>query len=342
MSDDTAAPAASPASAIRRPASPLGLAFLGCGFATRLHSRTLRGFGAEVRRYYASRDPARAEEYRGRYGGAGAFGSYEAAMRSPDVDLVLVATPPSSHLDLALAALAAGKHVILEKPPLLRSADFDAVEAAARAAGRRVFVAENYFYKPMAEALRGVIARREVGDPRILTVNALKSQTTGDWRDSDEVAGGGALFEGGIHWIDFMATLGPKVSRVHGFRPGPAEGPERSIVVVFEYEGGMVGTLYYSWEIGNALKGLRLSALYGTDGAATFETNGLFLAVRGRTHRFSSPHVTDLVGYRAMFQDFFRALRTGAEPRFTLAMARRDLELVEAVYASLAPPTTGG
>lgn len=342
MSEDTAVRTDPSDPAALRSAPPLGLAFLGCGFATRLHSRTLRGFGAEARRYYASRDPARAEEYRRRYGGAGAFGSYDAAMRSPEVDLVLVATPPSSHLELALAALAAGKHVILEKPPLLRSADFDAVEEAARAAGRRVFVAENYFYKPMAEALRGVIARREVGDPRILTVNALKSQTTGDWRDRGEVAGGGALFEGGIHWVDFMASLGPEVTRVHGYRPGPAEGPERSIVVVFEYAGGMVGTLYYSWEIGNALKGLRLSALYGTEGAATFETNGLFLAVRGRRRRLRSPHVTDLVGYRAMFQDFFRALRTGAEPRFDLAMARRDLALVEAIYASLAPPTAGG
>ena len=319
--------------------APLSIAFLGCGFATRLHSRTLRGF-ADVTRSYASRDLARAEEYRAQYGGARAFGSYEAAIESQEVDLVLVATPPDSHLELALAALGAGKHVIIEKPPLLRSADFDALESAARAAGRRVFVAENYFYKPMAEALRGVLASGELGEPRILTINALKRQSTGGWRDDVERSGGGALFEGGIHWINFMASLGLKVSHVHGFRPGSAEGPERSMVVVFEYEGGVVGTLYYSWEIGNALKGLRLSALYGTEGAATFETNGLFLAIRGRKRGLHMPHPADLLGYKAMFQDFFKALRTGAEPRFDLAMARRDLELVEAVYASIGTAPT--
>ena len=115
------------------------------------------------------------------------------------------------------------------------------------------------------------------------------------------------------------------------------------MVVVFEYEGGVVGSLYYSWEIGNALKGLRLSALYGTEGAATFETNGLFLAVRGRRRRVRMPHPRDLLGYHAMFEDFLRALRSGAEPRFDLSMARRDLELVEAAYASLTPdpPTSG-
>ena len=313
---------------------PLRLAFLGCGFATRLHSRTLRPF-ADVERSYASRGLARAEEYRKRYRGARAFGSYEEAIASPEIDVVLVATPPGSHLDLTLRALAAGKHVIVEKPPFLHAADFDTVTAAASAAGRRVFVAENYFYKPMAEALREVIARREIGDVRLLTINALKQQKTGDWRDREEVAGGGALFEGGIHWINFMASLGLDPVRVRGFRPGPGEGPERTVVVVFEYEGGAVGTLYYSWEIGSPLKGLRLSALYGTDGAATFETNGLFLGVRGRRRRLRVPDPRDLLGYGAMFTDFFHAIRSGAEPRFDLSRARRDLELVEEIYRTM-------
>jgi UDP-N-acetylglucosamine 3-dehydrogenase len=249
---------------------------------------------------------------------------------------VLVATPPGSHLALTLAALRAGKHVIVEKPPFLQAADFDAVTEAANAAGKRVFVAENYFYKPMAEALRQVIAQREIGEPRLLTINALKQQKTGDWRDREEIAGGGALFEGGIHWINFMASLGLEPVRVHGYRPGPADGPERTVVVVFEYAGGAVGTLYYSWEIGSPLKGLRLSALYGSEGAATFETNGLFLGVRGRRRRLRVPDPRDLLGYGAMFDDFFQALRGGTEPRFDLARARRDLELVEEVYRSIA------
>lgn len=313
---------------------PIGIAFLGCGFATRLHSRTLRRVTGEIRRFYASRDAARAEEYRRRFAGEGAFGSYEAALADPRVQVALVATPPASHLALTLAALSAGKHVILEKPPLLRSADFDAVAAAAEAAGRRVLVAENYFYKPMAEALRGVLARGEIGTPLILSVSALKEQRTGGWRDDAGMAGGGALFEGGIHWVNFMAHLGPRVVGVHGFRPGSGEGPERTMVVVFRYEGGAVGTLYHSWEIGSPLKGLRLSAIYGTEGAATFESNGLMLAVRGRRRRLKLPDPRDLLGYRGMFEDFLRALRTGEPPRFDLAAARRDLELVEAAYAS--------
>ena len=59
---------------------------------------------------------------------------------------------PTSHLALTLAALAQGKHVIVEKPAFLRAADCDVVEQARAPAGRRVLVAENYCYKPLARA----------------------------------------------------------------------------------------------------------------------------------------------------------------------------------------------
>jgi len=312
---------------------PIKLAFLGCGFATRLHSRTLRAFEG-VSRYYASRDAARAAACAREHGGAGSFGSYEAALADERIDAVLIATPPASHLELAEAAMRAGKDVIVEKPPFLRSADFDRVEALRAETGRRLFVAENYYYKPLLETLRAELAAGSIGEPRILSINALKRQKTGDWRDREELSGGGALFEGGIHWINFMSSLGLGVVDAHGYRPGGEGGPDRSMVGVFEDAGGAVGTLLYSWEIGSPLKGLRLSAVYGTEGTITFETNGIFLAVRGRRRRVGVPGLRDLLGYRAMFEDFCAALREGREPRFDLAAARRDLELVERVYAT--------
>ncbi|HEX6911447.1 MAG TPA: Gfo/Idh/MocA family oxidoreductase [Longimicrobium sp.] len=318
---------------------PIHLAFLGCGGVTRTHSRTLKKFG-DVRRFYASRDRAKAEAFRRELGGAGAFGAYEEALADPRIDAVLVATPPSSHLELTLAALAAGKHVIVEKPPFMRAADFDAVERARDAAGRRVMVAENYFYKPLAEALRRSIAAGDVGEVKVLSVNAMKSQKSkGDWRDDTAVAGGGALFEGGIHWVNFMANLGLPVLDARGFRPGRADGgPERSALAVFRYGQGAVGTLYYSWEIGSPLNGIRLSSIYGTEGAITFESNGLFLGVRGRRKRVSLLRPTDLVGYRGMFRDFVDAIRGNVEPRYHLALARRDLELVEQIYRTMDAP----
>jgi UDP-N-acetylglucosamine 3-dehydrogenase len=312
----------------------LGVAFLGCGFATGIHAKRLKGF-REVRSFFASRERSRAEGFARKYGGAGAFGSYEEAIRDPRVDAVVVATPPSSHLELTLAALAAGKHAVVEKPPFLRAADFEVVRAAKEAAGRRVLIAENYFYKPLAEALRETIAGGALGEVRIITVNALKQQKVADWRGDQALSGGGALYEGGIHWIDFFANLGPEITGVQGFRPGGDDGtPDRSMVVAFTYANGAVGTLYYSWETPVLMKGLHLSAVYGTEGVASFESNGIFLSVRGRRRGLRAPSL-DIAGYAGMWRDFVPALIANREPRFDFEKARRDLVLTEAVYRSL-------
>jgi UDP-N-acetylglucosamine 3-dehydrogenase len=316
---------------------PINLAILGTGGVARTHTRTLRRF-PEVRRFYASRVRERAQAFNDEMGGAGAY-TYTGVLEDPRIDAVLVATPPSTHLQLTLDALAAGKHVIVEKPPFMHAAEFDAVERARDAAGRRVMVAENYFYKPLAYALRLHIASGDIGEVKVLSVNAMKRQRTSGWRDKPNIAGGGALFEGGIHYVNFMANLGLPVVDAHGFRPGREDGaPERSTLAVFRYGQGAVGTLYYSWEIGSPLNGVRLSSIYGTEGAITFESNGLFLGVRGRRKRVSLLTPTDLVGYRGMFRDFLGAIRRNQEPQFHLALARRDLELVEQIYRTMDAP----
>ena len=289
---------------------------------------------APVRRFYASRNPEKAAELERRFRGAGSYGGYEAALADGRIDVAFVATPPSSHLELTLRALRSGKHVIVEKPAFLRAADFDQVEAVQAETGRRVLVAENYCYKPLAACLRSIVASGEIGDVRFVHVNALKKQECAGWRNDPGETGGGALFEGGIHWIDLIANLGPKVRSSRGFRCGDRQGLDRSMVVVLDYEGGGVGTLFHSWEIGSPLRGLRVSRIYGTAGSVAFESNGILVAVHGRKDRLLVPGLRDIAGHRAMFRDFLAVLATGREPLMTLARARQDLELVESAYAN--------
>jgi predicted dehydrogenase len=311
------------------------MVFLGCGDATRTHSRTLARIAPSVRRAYASRDPARARAFAREFGGVASFGSYDAALADASVDIVFVATPPTSHLDLALRALAAGRHVIVEKPPFLRAADVDAVERAARDSGRRAFVAENYPYKPLVSQLREIISAGALGDVRFVQLNALKLQRTANWRDNETVAGGGALFEGGIHWISLLSSLGMRLASIEAHRPGAPAGLDRSVLVVARYATGAVATLHYSWEIPSPLRGLRLSKIFGRDGTATFESNGVFILTSGRRPALYLPGFRDIQGYRAMFLDFFDAIASDHEPRYDLAAARRDLTLIESAYASI-------
>ena len=250
------------------------------------------------------------------------------------MDAVVVATTPDTHLALTLQALDAGKHVVVEKPAFLRSADFDRVRALEAATGKRVMVAENYCYKPLARALRDAIGSGALGEVRFLSLVAVKQQRTHGWRDDARVAGGGALFEGGVHWVDLLANVGLEVASVQGYRPGPAEGLERSMLVVVRYANGGVGTLAHSWEVPSPLHGLRISRIYGTEGAAAFESNGIFLLLTGKRTRLSFPGLRDLTGNRAMWTDFLDVIRTGREPLMTTERARRGLEIVERAYTS--------
>jgi UDP-N-acetylglucosamine 3-dehydrogenase len=305
------------------------LAFLGCGKIAKAHAKRLRKHRGDITVGFASRDGKRADAFARECGGE-SFGTYDDALGSSEVDAVAIVTPPDSHKDLALRALAAGKHVVLEKPPLPRATDFTSIVEAAASARKQVFVAENYQYKPLLLRIRRLLADDAIGDVLFVHVNAIKRQVdTNDWR-----AKYGALYEGGIHWVDFMASLGLPIAGVRGHRPAPATTPERSMMVSFDYAGGPVGILSYSWEVPATAKGLRLSKIYGRAGSITFETNGLWVLLHGKKTRFYVPGLRDLAGYGAMWADFVEAWKRGREPAMTLAQARRDLELVEAAYAT--------
>jgi predicted dehydrogenase len=322
--------------------APLRLAFLGCGFITRVHSRNLRRLGRRhIVASYASRDRAKADAYRQRYGGVASYGDYESAIADPDVDAVLVAVPPAHHLDLTLRALDAGKHVIVEKPAFPSIRDFEAAAEARDRANRVVLVGENDHYKPLAVQLRRLLAAGLIGDmvfAHFVTI-ARRLKTADDWRNDERMAGGDAFFEEGIHWLHFAGSLGPRIVRIAGFRPDPAHaGGDRSaksMMVAFQYDNSAAGALYYSREIPSLWRGMRQSRIFGRNGIITFESNGLFILARGSFFpRFVWPGVTDFRGYRAMYRDFLRAVRTGAAPEMSLERAMEDQRLMDQAYSS--------
>jgi len=311
---------------------PLRLVFLGCGAIARTHARTLRRFPS-VRIGFASRDPRRARAYADRFEGVAAFPGYDAAIGSSDVDGVIVTTPPPEHFGLTMRALLAGKHVLVEKPAFRSSREADLVLATSHEVGRQVLVLENYGYKPLTAVLRRLLADDAVGTVRLIRINALKHQADWGWRTDPALAGGGALFEGGIHWLHFMATIGPEIESVSGFAPPSPGGLERSMLVVTRHHGGAIGTLHHAWDAPVRWKGLALSQVIGTRGTIVFESNGLVVGLNDRRgRRLFFPGFRDIRGYRAMFTDLIAALRDGRPPRVDLLQARRDLWLAEEAY----------
>ena len=322
--------------------SPLRIAFLGCGFITRVHSRHLRRLRSDIVASYASRSRDKAEAFCREFGGAGAYVDYAAAIEAPDIDAVVIAVPPRYHLMLTLAALAARKHVLVEKPAYLRLEDYDTVIAARDRAQRVVLVGENDHYKPLAVYLRRLVSTGALGDMVFaqFTTIAHKLKAADDWRNDEDMEGGDAFFEEGIHWLHLANSLGPRIVEAHGYRPpASSNGPDRrakSMLVSFTYDNGAVGSLYYSREIPSLLRGLRLSKLFGRRQVITFESNGSFVLVRGEgAPQLRFPGFRDMRGYRAMYADFVRAIRERRAPEMSLEAAMDDQRLMDQIYASL-------
>ena len=321
--------------------APLRIAFLGCGFITRVHSRNLRRFKTEIVCGYASRDKAKANEFCGKYRGTGSYGDYAEAIADPNIDAVVVAVPPRFHLNLTLQALAAGKHVLVEKPAFPTMGDYEAVRDARDRAGRVVLVGENDHYKPLAIVLRKLLADGVIGEMVFGHFSSIvrRLKTADDWRNDEAMAGGDAFFEEGIHWLHLAGSLGPTITSITGYRPTPSmAGPDRrakSMLVAFTYDNGAVGSLYYSREIPSMLKGLRLSKLFGRKGAITFESNGVVLLARGEgLPRLIFPGFRDMRGYQAMYRDFRQSIVNGTAPEMSLERAIEDQRLMDQIYGS--------
>ena len=324
--------------------APLRIAFLGCGFITRVHSRNLRRFRSEIVCGYASRDQAKASEFCGKYRGTGSYGDYAAAIADPNIDAVVIAVPPAFHLNLTLQALAAGKHVLVEKPAFPTMGDYEVVREARDRAGRVVLIGENDHYKPLAIKLRQLLAEGVIGDMVFGHFSSIvkRLKTADDWRNDESMAGGDAFFEEGIHWLHLAGCLGPKITSITGFQPTASpEGPDRrtkSMMVAFRYDNGAVGSLYYSREIPSLLKGLRLSKLFGRKGVITFESNGVVLLARGQgLPRLIFPGFRDMRGYQAMYRDFRHSIVNDTVPEMSLERAMEDQRLMDQIYGSRTP-----
>ena len=292
---------------------------------------------------YASRDRAKAKAFCRQFGGRQSYGDYAAAIQDPAVDAVVIAVPPRFHLDLTLQALAAGKHVLVEKPAFPRLADYECAIDARNRAGRVVIVGENDHYKPLANCLRRLVRDEAIGELVFgaFTTIAYRLKTVDDWRNDEQMAGGDAFFEEGIHWLHLAGSLGPRIVSAHGYRPalGPSEthGDQRakSMMVAFRYDSGAVGSLYYSREIPSLFRGLRVSKLFGRKGVISFESNGAFVIVRGAgLPKLLLPGFRDIRGYQAMYRDLAGAIRDGRAPEMSLERAIDDQRLMDQIYAS--------
>jgi predicted dehydrogenase len=205
--------------------------------------------GAEVVAV-ASRDLGRARDFASQHSIPIALGSYSELVTHDDIDLVYVPLPPSAHLEWCTAALANGKHVLVEKPFTNNAQDAAQMVAASRAAGRHLIEGFHYRFHPLfgnaLEALKaGAIGRiRHVE----AAFNAMLPDTPGELRYIEEL-GGGALMDLGcycMHWI--RTVVGDEPTVVSASARCATPGVDLAIEAELAFTSGPTATLRCSMQ----------------------------------------------------------------------------------------------
>jgi predicted dehydrogenase len=255
-------------------ASALRVGIAGAGFIGAVHARSARLAGARIVGVSAS-SASRSEEAARALGAERAFATSEELVASPEVDVVHICTPNHLHLPLAEAALAAGKHVICEKPLATDLAGATRLVDAAAAAGTAAAVPFVYRYYPTVREARDRVRSGATGPVRLVHGTYLQdwlSEAEDDnWRVDAALGGASRAFADiGSHWCDLAEfitgqriarlsarTLTAVPERVHSehaaaFARGNGGGETRAVdtedaaVVQFETDGGAVGSAVIS------------------------------------------------------------------------------------------------
>jgi predicted dehydrogenase len=193
----------------------------------------------------AARDKSRADAFALRHGIPKAYGSYEDLLADPDIDAIYNPLPNSRHGPWTLRAIAAGKHVLCEKPFASNADEAAQVADAAAGSGLVVMEAMHYRYHPLMRRLSELVA--ELGP-----VRHIQCWTSFAIADPDDIRydfdrGGGALMDGGCYAIDCLRLLGGDEPSVTGALADPvAPDPrgaaaDRSMAVRLAFPGGATG-----------------------------------------------------------------------------------------------------
>jgi predicted dehydrogenase len=177
---------------------------------------------------------------------------YREILRREDVQAVIVATPNVTHAPIAFEAIAAGKHVLCEKPLALNAEEARAMADAAERAGVRHMTAFTYRFVPAMRYLSHLVRRGDLGQPYHYRSCRLQDWGTRDlgWRQVRELAGSGELGDMLSHRIDFAHLLIGRIQRlvastrrVHDFRQGKPSNLEDWVAILAEFATGPSGVL---------------------------------------------------------------------------------------------------
>ena len=208
-------------------------------FVSSVHTHTAQRIVA-----VASRTPGKGEDFAARHGIAAVETSFSALVSRDDVDAVYIASYPSDHKEHALLAIAAGKHVLVEKPITLNAADAAEILQAGRDKGVLVMEAMWTRYLPQSTIIRSLLESHSFGEPQLFL-----SQFCQDNRAIDRIwapGGGGATFDMGVYSVAMAQQFLGNPVAIHASGRVHPEGADEEVQVLLTYAGDVRARLIVS------------------------------------------------------------------------------------------------
>jgi predicted dehydrogenase len=342
-------------------AGALGVALIGCGMIARFHVRALADVPGTRLAALVTRNPASAERLIAEtgVGPVPVFTDLAAALKRPDVHVVIVTTPSGAHLEPAVTAAQAGRHVVVEKPLEITPERCDRIiEACDRNAVKLCTIFPSRFHDANVALKAAVDARRfgrlTLGETTCKWWRSQAYYDEGGWKGTQALDGGGALMNQAVHNVDLLLWMMGDATHVTGFTATLAHERievEDTAVACLKFKNGALGVIQAATSVHPGLP--KTIAVHGDRGTAVIEQEDVlrwdfgpetpedarvkerFAQKVGASGGSSDPKAISHEGHARQLADFVRAIRTNAAPKVDGREGRKAVALICAVYESM-------
>jgi UDP-N-acetyl-2-amino-2-deoxyglucuronate dehydrogenase len=341
-------------------AEPFGFALVGCGMIARYHARAIAEIpGAKVAAL-VSRTPSSAgkllEETKTPL--CPVFPAVEEAVKIPGVDAVVITTPSGAHLEPALAAASARKHLVVEKPLEITGPRCQQILDACERAKVQLctifpsrFADANVALKAAVDA--GKFGRLTLGEAANKWWRTQQYYDEGGWKGTQALDGGGALMNQAIHNVDLLLWMMGPAASVCGLTATLAHeriDVEDTAVAAIRFKNGALGVITATTSVHPGYP--KQIAIHGDKGSAVIEQEDVlkwdfepptpqdaevksrFAAKVGASGGAADPKAISHEGHRRQLADFVAAVRAGRAPKVDGREGKKAVDLICAIYES--------
>ncbi|MDQ3329174.1 MAG: Gfo/Idh/MocA family oxidoreductase [Planctomycetota bacterium] len=336
---------------------PTGFAVVGCGMIANFHAKAIAEIaGARLVACFDKR-PEGADKFAASVG-CKPYHRMEDMLADPEVHVVNICTPSGAHMDPAIAAARAGKHVVVEKPLEITLKRCDAIIDACNRARVKLATIMPSRFSGANVALKAAIdggrfGKLTLGDTYVKWWRTQQYYDSGGWRGTWALDGGGAYMNQAIHNVDLIYWLMGDVAEVAAITDTLAHERievEDTGVAAIRFANGAIGTIAATTSAFPGL--LKRTEIHGDKGSAIVEQDSIklwqfaeavadddaLLAKYGESSATSGgagdPSAISHLGHRLQFEDLIEAIATGREPLVDGRQGRKSVEIILAIYQS--------